>query len=171
MPSGRGSLKLTSPAVGLMPAARKPVTTCMRENARTCKARLHQAQCQPPILTEVSCPSAGSSATCRHGIANAEVQPTTPVASSENSSNLLVGAGWTSCSSLVFCIHHSGFLSKLSAMRDWERSDSNREPRDYESPALTVELRSRGYCRSIAEVADHFIARAVTIVALQRRMA
>src|SRR5688500_14246837 len=26
---------------------------------------------------------------------------------------------------------------------DWERSDSNREPRDYESPALTVELRSR----------------------------
>src|SRR5256885_6147112 len=25
----------------------------------------------------------------------------------------------------------------------WERSDSNREPRDYESPALTVELRSR----------------------------
>src|SRR4051812_28409158 len=26
----------------------------------------------------------------------------------------------------------------------WERSDSNREPRDYESPALTVELRSRG---------------------------
>src|SRR5207247_2247171 len=24
----------------------------------------------------------------------------------------------------------------------WERSDSNREPRDYESPALTVELRS-----------------------------
>src|SRR3954452_23049125 len=26
--------------------------------------------------------------------------------------------------------------------RKWERSDSNREPRDYESPALTVELRS-----------------------------
>src|ERR1700727_2795254 len=25
----------------------------------------------------------------------------------------------------------------------WARSDSNREPRDYESPALTVELRSR----------------------------
>ncbi len=27
---------------------------------------------------------------------------------------------------------------------DWERSDSNREPRNYEFPALTVELRSRG---------------------------
>ena len=34
---------------------------------------------------------------------------------------------------------------------DWERSDSNREPRDYESPALTVELRSRrGFCVSTA---------------------
>ena len=27
-------------------------------------------------------------------------------------------------------------------LQKWERSDSNREPRDYESPALTVELRS-----------------------------
>ena len=26
---------------------------------------------------------------------------------------------------------------------DWDRRDSNPEPRDYESPALTVELRSR----------------------------
>src|SRR5262245_26107407 len=44
--------------------------------------------------------------------------------------------------------------SKLSEMRwtknvgavkkmHWARSDSNREPRDYESPALTVELRAR----------------------------
>src|SRR2546430_232863 len=32
---------------------------------------------------------------------------------------------------------------KISTRNEWERSDSNREPRDYESPALTVELRSR----------------------------
>src|SRR5207253_1597218 len=38
-----------------------------------------------------------------------------------------------------------GFTSWIPrrARNDWERSDSNREPRDYESPALTVELRSR----------------------------
>src|SRR5687767_10267302 len=34
------------------------------------------------------------------------------------------------------------FRAKLR--HDWARSDSNREPRDYESPALTVELRARG---------------------------
>src|SRR5437763_16831479 len=32
----------------------------------------------------------------------------------------------------------------------WKRSDSNREPRDYESPALTVELRFRCFHRILA---------------------
>ena len=35
----------------------------------------------------------------------------------------------------------SGSLD-FSRGSEWERSDSNREPRDYESPALTVELRA-----------------------------
>src|SRR5580765_249931 len=43
--------------------------------------------------------------------------------------------------------HHR--RSGLEILTKWERSDSNREPRDYESPALTVELRSRALSLAI----------------------
>jgi hypothetical protein len=37
-----------------------------------------------------------------------------------------------------------GLSSTDNRQNEWGLSDSNREPRDYESPALTVELRPRG---------------------------
>src|SRR6266516_1791932 len=47
------------------------------------------------------------------------------------------------------------------SINEWERSDSNREPRDYESPALTVELRSRYICtKKYTARADIFSRRA-----------
>src|SRR5580765_7166248 len=51
--------------------------------------------------------------------------------------------------------HHR--RSGLEILTNWERSDSNREPRDYESPALTVELRSRATLRNLhCQASCHF---------------
>src|SRR3954451_19228524 len=51
---------------------------------------------------------------------------------------------------------HRAFLQSYNV--NWERSDSNREPRDYESPALTVELRSRSDFKIVSGFGPpHFI--------------
>src|SRR6516225_5011871 len=61
---------------------------------------------------------------------------------------------WMIVSSVDSSLPGIGYLLSHLAIteRKWERSDSNREPRDYESPALTVELRSRAWDREDASL-------------------
>src|SRR5437773_1270790 len=47
-----------------------------------------------------------------------------------------------SCRSFPLRLRRQSLQRTQEVHTHWERSDSNREPRDYESPALTVELRS-----------------------------